>query len=309
LSPAPPFAIDNDEGLRDNGGMKPGVCVVLLLGTGIALGQPAAKFEFEAATVKPFNPDNYDPARGMFSGGPGTSDPGLLRSSLPLRSLMMIAYQVHSDQIAGPGWIEDTRFDVRAKVPAGATWPQVRIMLRNLIVERFAVQLHHEMREFPAYDMTVAKGGPKLKETEYPNASPRAPANIEFALDKNGFPIIPKDLAVEARLSWIKKDAIYSTFRAFSSARLADEVAGALPDLLPRESREGLEDVPARVIDKTGLTGKYDFTLEYQSESVEATGPSIFKALENQLGLHLEKIKLPLDVIVIDHIEKTPQDN
>jgi uncharacterized protein (TIGR03435 family) len=289
--------------------MKSGAAVLLLLALGNGFAQPATKLEFEAATVKPFNADIYGPAREMFSGGPGTADPGFLRSSLPLQSLMMIAYQVHSDQIAGPGWIEDMRYDVRARIPAGAVWPQVRLMLQNLIVERFAVQLHHEMRDFPAYNLTIAKGGAKLNQTAYPNASPRAPSNMEFTLDQKGFPIIPNDFAVQARVNWIKKDAIYSTFRAFSTARLAEEVAGALPDLLPRESREGLDDVPARVIDVTGLTGKYDFTLQYQSESTDATGPSIFKALENQLGLHLEKIKLPLDVIVIDHIDKTPEEN
>jgi uncharacterized protein (TIGR03435 family) len=282
-------------------------CWVVLLICGMCRAQAPAKLEFEVATVKPFNPDTYDPALGVLSGGPGTADPELLRASLSLRDLMMVAYKMHSDQIIGPSWMQDTKFEIRARVPHGATFEQVRVMLQNLIVERFHAALHHEMKDFTAYEMTVAKGGPKMTETAYPNATPAA-NTPKFTLDKNDFPVLPKDAAVQARVDWIKKDAIHSTFRAFTPARLAEEVGGALPDLLPFEMRLPVA-LPARVIDKTGLTGTYDFTLEYQSASTDATGPSIFSALEKQLGLHLEKIKLPLDVIVIDHIEKTPEEN
>jgi uncharacterized protein (TIGR03435 family) len=279
----------------------------VLLICGMCRAQSPAKITFEVATVKPFNPETYDPAQGVLSGGPGTADPELFRSSLSLRDVMMVAYKMHSDQIIGPGWMQDARFEIRARVPRGASLEQVRVMLQNLVVERFHATLHHEMKDFAAYEMTVAKGGPKLQQTKYPNAKP-AVNDPKFTLDKNDFPVLPEDAAVQARVNWIKKDAIHSTFRAFTTSRLAEEVGGALPDLLPVEMRLPVA-LPARVIDKTGLKGEYDFTLEYQSASTDATGPNIFNALEKQLGLHLEKIKLPLDVIVIDHIEKTPEEN
>lgn len=289
-------------------GMKQAALLLVWFAAGRCSAQAPQKLEFDAATVKATDPNGPN-VTGTFTGGPGTADPELLRSAMPLRSLFMIAYQMHSDQIIGPAWLAGSGFELRAKIPAGATWAQVRIMLQNLLIDRFAVELHREKRDFTAYDMTVVKGGSKLKQTEYPDAAPQAPDNVRFSLDKNDFPVIPKEVNAQLRMNWIRKDAIHSTFRAFSTSRLAEEVAGALPDLLPREPREGMDGVETRVFDKTGLNGKFDFTLSYQDDSADATGPTIFKALENQLGLHLEKIKTPLDVIVIDHIEKTPGDN
>jgi uncharacterized protein (TIGR03435 family) len=164
--------------------------------------------------------------------------------------------------------------------------------------------LHHELQDKPAYDLTIAKTGSKLMETAYPNAQPPSAGPVEFTLDKNDFPILPKDAAKQARVSWIKKDSIRSTFRAYSIAGLAQELAGVLAEAVPSEGM-----VSPRVIDKTGLTGRYDFTLEYASASADATGPSIFTAVEKQLGLKLDKSKAPLDVIVIDRIDKVPTAN
>lgn len=278
----------------------------LLWTHGWARGQ-SAPLAFDLATVKPWDPQAVRVARAPVSGGPGTSDPGQISYHNDLRRLFMQAYGVRSDQIAGPEWMKTERFDITAKVPRGASTDQVNVMLQNLLVERFGVALHHEMRDAPAYAMTVAKGGLKLAETAYPNAPADEPASLSFARDKNDFPIIPKELAVQIRVSWAKAGSIRSAFRAFTLARLAKEVEGALPDFLASE--EGVAGVPPRVLDQTGVTGQYDFTLEYGNDSPDSTGPSIFSALEKQLGLHLDKIKIPQDVIVIERINKTPQDN
>ena len=131
---------------------------------------------------------------------------------------------------------------------------------------------------------------------------------MEFSLDKNNFPVLPEDTAVETRLNWVKKENIHSTFRSYPFPRLVGDLQGILTTMIS-VSDDPTRTFAARVIDKTGLTGRYDFTLEYAGLNDDANGPGIATALEKQLGLKLEKIKAPLDVIVIDRMEKTPIEN
>jgi uncharacterized protein (TIGR03435 family) len=227
---------------------------------------------------------------------------------MTMRRLLLLAYDVTGERLSGPDWLNNTTFDIMAKVPEGSTKVQVRGMLQHLLTERFKMILHHEMQEKPAYDLTVAKNGLKLKETLYPDAQKISNGSIDFTLDKNGFPILPQGLAVQARVDWMKNGSFRSTFRAFPIADLAQHLAGVLTGMIT------LEDDPTRtfvtrVIDKTGLTGRYDFTLEYVGLGDGATGTGIFAAVEKQLGLKLDKSKAPLDVIVIDHIDKVPAGN
>lgn len=286
--------------------MKSAVALIALLS---CAGYAQTKLEFEVASIKPEDP-NHPGGAPSKKGGPGTGDPGLIRYHNNLLGLFLEAYGVRPYQIAGPEWMRSETFDVAARPAPGTTEEQANVMLQNLLLERFGVKMHHEMREFPAYNMTIAKGGSKLKATEYPNASPKTPSHIEFTLDKNDFPVLPKDLAVQARVDWTKSGSFRSTFRAFTMARLAEEVQAALPDFMSSEYMRTATSVPPRVFDKTGLAGAmYDFTLEYEGRGDDASGPSIFTALEKQLGLTLEKIRWPEDVMVLDHIEKVPADN
>lgn len=288
--------------------MKTGAAAVLLLAAGTGFAQPGAKLEFEVAAVKPLDPDK--PGGAAFTkGGPGTADPGLIRYHNSLFWLFIQAYGVRPYQIAGPDWMRNLWFDISAKAPPGATVEQVNVMLQNLLLSRFGVAAHHEMRNFPAYNLSVAKSGSKLLPTAYPNAAAKAPSSVDFSLDKNDFPVLPKDLNAQARVTWIKNGSFRSTFRAFSTARLAEEVQAALPDFMSSEYMKSAVSVPPRVFDRTGLTGQYDFTLEYEGRGDDASGPSIFTALEKQLGLKLDKIEWPEDVMVIDRINKTPEEN
>jgi uncharacterized protein (TIGR03435 family) len=313
--PTPQIFVDNDERLRHNCAMRQkqllrfAAVVMLPCGlfsqtpqTNLQKGSALEQLDFEVATVKP--PDPQILGQVGARGGPGTSDPGRISYRMTLRRLLLLAHEITSEQLSGPDWLNDVSFDIVAKVPEGSTTAQVHVMLQHLLAERFSMTLHHELQDKPAYDLTVAKTGLKLTETAYPNAQPPAAGPVEFTLDKNDFPILPKDAAVQARVSWIKKDSIRSTFRAYSIAGLTQELAGVLAEAVPSEGM-----VSPRVIDKTGLTGLYDFTLEYASASDYATGPSIFGAVEKQLGLKLDKSKAPLDVIVIDRIAKTPTAN
>lgn len=265
------------------------------------------QLDFEVATIKPWDPDHHPMPSGT-SGGPGTSAPGRITYSMTMRRLLLLAYDVTGEQLSGPDWFNNTTFDIMAKVPEGSTKAQVRAMLQHLLTERFKMILHHEMQDKPAYDLTIAKSGLKLKETLYPDAQPVSNGSIDFTLDKNDFPILPQGLAVQARVDWVKNGSFRSTFRAFPIADFAQHLAGVLTGMITVDE-DPTRTFVTRVIDKTGLRGRYDFTLEYAGFGDEATGPGIFTAVEKQLGLKLDKSKAPLDVIVIDHVDKVPVDN
>src|SRR6202050_2161745 len=135
----------------------------------------AATPSFEVAPIKPAAPPaaSMGPGGGMkiairmgSQGGPGTSDPGQITySSMPIKSLLVTAYGVKTYQVSGPSWMDTERFDIVAKVPPGATKDDVKLMLQNLLAERFKLTLHREKKELPMYALMVAKNGPKLKES------------------------------------------------------------------------------------------------------------------------------------------------
>ena len=130
--------------------------------------KPPDSLTFEVASVKRTPPPEPN-ARVFFGpprGGPGTSDPGQITwTNAALRNILMTAYDVQTYQITAPDWMNTERYDIVAKVPAGATKAQVNVMWQNLLKERFGMVLHHESKEFQVDELTVAKGGSKLKET------------------------------------------------------------------------------------------------------------------------------------------------
>jgi uncharacterized protein (TIGR03435 family) len=137
--------------------------VLLLLGCCAAQAQPAARLEFEVASIKPVSPD----PRGFtltWRGGPGTSDPTLFRAeNNSLAGFVMAAYGVNYYHFSAPDWMSNTRFDITARVPEGATKEQFQTMLQNLLIDRFNLVVHHDSREASSYDLVVAKNGPKFK--------------------------------------------------------------------------------------------------------------------------------------------------
>lgn len=233
-------------------------------------------------------------------GGPGSADPGrVVYSFMPLKALLAIAYGVRQYQISGPAWIETERYDIVATIPDGATKAQFPVMLQNLLTDRFGIALHHEARELPLYELSVTKGGPKL---ELPATDPNVrPGTDRMTLTPNGFHLE-------------------------GHAETVSRLAGILENQLA-----------SPVADKTGLSGTFDFTLDFSRESVQnsalaglpppppanptvpAVGtpppadpgeaPSLFTALQEQLGLKLDRKRGPLDVIVVDRAEKVPKEN
>jgi uncharacterized protein (TIGR03435 family) len=291
----------------------------------LSQAQSTAPLAFEVASVKVADqrpPRSPMPAAGEITGGPGTSDPTRINYKwILVRRLLMTAFAVPLDQLSGSEWVmgQDARFDIVANVPPGTTKEQTNEMLFNLLKERFHLTFHREKRDFDMYALVVAKGGPKLKEAapaDGPPPSPPEPGTParRAALDRDGFPQLPPGRSSAQGVT--NNGVSRFTFRMSTPQTLL----GMLSLSLGR----------ARTEDKTGLSGQYDFTLEFSQaglpgpmgrgsltaappgaggEIASDPAPNLFSAIEKQLGLKLEKSKTQLDVVVIDHFDKTPTEN
>lgn len=262
---------------------------------------------FEAASVKPV-PLPYSGDMSL-SGGPGTPDPGQITwHFIDLFRLIVRAYDVGDDQVLGPSWMAGTDFSIVAKIPGNTSAVDFQTMLRNLLAERFHLKVHHENKEGPGYDLVVTEKGPKMK---------RAPDNEGRA---------------DVRVSVGGGNSQVHSDNYMTMAELADWLGrGGMINLSQRDYGAAVGAIPVRprVVDRTGLSGKFDFTLDFaggysfdlraqpklvgsvgSTATDPAGGTTIFSTLERQLGLRLAKTKdVPLDVIVVDHVDKVPTEN
>ncbi len=334
-----------------------GVGLVLLVSCASQAQAPTEETPaFEVASIKPAAPQPAGMLRVMMRGGPGTPDPGQLTyTNVTLKNILMNAYDVKGYQIQGPGWLDSERYDVMAKIPKGATKEQFRLMLQNLAAERFKVALHRDTKEMPVYSLVVGKNGPKMKES-VEDPAPKDGAGSEggpSAGNTGGAALAPRPLdphgpVVSGRIP-VGKDGMPQLppgspkgtmmmmmnggrFRMNASGQTMVGLVNMLANQLGRP-----------VIDNTGLTGKYDFTLDFAPEEggrmpgpmgampIQAPshagegggggggplasqpegqpGLSLFTAVQEQLGLKLEQKKGPVELIVIDRAEKVPTEN
>jgi uncharacterized protein (TIGR03435 family) len=264
----------------------------------------APHFKYEIVSVKPSNPEN--------SGKPGTgtlnAPDGYVAKNMPLFIIIDQAFGIlHDEQLVGASkWISTEEFDVDAKMdPAVAdafqklTQDERKVarqqMLQALLADRFKLQVHREPTELSVYNLVIAKGGLKMKQADptdtYPDGLKRpdgSPARgvTNLRADANG---------------------ISMTAQAVSMLSIVQHI-----------SRE----VRRIVVDKTGLTGNFDFKMQYMPDTFHAPptgdasgsassmmaadpgGTSIFTSVQEQLGLKLESVKAPIEVIVIDHVER-----
>jgi bla regulator protein BlaR1 len=259
-----------------------GAAVILATGTLVhAQQQSTPRQAFEVASIKPGDPNSQMFRIGSMPGGRFAAN----NASLSL--LIQTAYDVRSHQISGgPNWLDSAKYDIDAKpdsaapIPAGpAGGPQMRSMLRSLLEERFKLKLHRELREEPTYELVVARGGPKLQQAT-------------------------ESLKQERRGLRMGRGQLTGTAAPVSI------LVNQLSQQLGRS-----------VVDKTGLAGQYDFDLKWTPEfgqsqfgpadagpSPDPAGPSIFTAIQEQLGLKLESTKSPVDVLIIDSAER-PSEN
>lgn len=284
------------------------ICIGLLAGmAGGGFGQ-----EFEVASIKTYVAPAGGAPRGNAQGGPDLADPARVRYvNQSLKDLLMSAYGVKAYQVSGPAWLDAQKFEIAAKVPEGATAGQVKIMLRNLLAERFKLAAHRETRELPVFELTVGKSGPKMKvasdkPADTPDSLPTGPPGAPIMAGRvkmggDGCPDFP-DLRLASRLFFMNGRGCLTAVQETMAG-----LAGMLSDRFDRP-----------VLDKTGLTGKYDFTLHFDPSGVVGTMsagggdnplPDVFAAVQQQLGLRLESRKAPIDLLVIDSADKLPAEN
>jgi uncharacterized protein (TIGR03435 family) len=231
----------------------------------LCLAHSLAGQSFEVASIKP-HPGMVSRSGLSFKGTRVTVE------TMNMESLLAFAYDLKGFQITGgPEWVKSEHWDITAKAEGDAvlTEKQVKQMTQTLLAERYALKLHRATAELPVYLLSVAKGGPKLKES-----SPDA----RYLLNIRG----GRTMEITATKS--------------SIPHLVDQLSGNL-------------DRP--VLDKTGLTGNYDYKMEWATDpasEADSNAPSIFTAAQEELGLKLEPKKAPVEVLVIDQVTK-PSEN
>jgi uncharacterized protein (TIGR03435 family) len=194
----------------------------------------------------------------------------LTYSNVNLKDLIEQAFKLKQYQINAPAWTNDTRFDIVAKFTPGSTPEQFEQMLQSLLDDRFHLKFHRETQELPVYALAVVKGGPKLKATEESGSS---------SSNSNGGRV-----HLEAKITLAR-------FAEYLSQRT---------------------DRP--VLDRTGLPGSYEIVLDYAAgdslaANIDGTVPSLFTAIQEQLGLKLEATKGSIEFLVVDSAEKIPTEN
>jgi len=273
--------------------------ILILIFAGIAaqarMEAQDAPPQFEVASIKAAPPPDGRGMRVSSQGGPGTKDPGMFRcENCQVSGLIMQAYDLKMYQFSGQDWMGNQRFMVSAKVPEGATKEQFRLMMQNLLAERFKLTFHYEKKEMTAYDLLVLKGGPKFKgASAIPSDDDPKPSG-PMKKDENGFPILPPG----------RKSMMYGMGSGYTQ-RFGEETMEQLAEML--SVRLG-----GPVADATGLKGKYDFELRWTDDQFtrgESLGLSIAQAIQDQLGLKVQKTKKIVDIFVVDHLEKVPTEN
>jgi bla regulator protein blaR1 len=286
--------------------------------------------KFEVASIKPHKSSDLRKNPMFFSIIGRPNDGRFYATGTTLRMLIRLAYDVQDSQmLGGPSWINRDRFDIQAKADSSVdaelrklapdqARPLKEHMLQSLLADRFKLTLHRETRTMPIYALVVAKNGPKLQESKITGVAPRGH-------ERAGGPGGPM---MRVRFGGAEQEMT-------SQGAAITFLAQVLSQQLGRT-----------VVDKTGLTGRYDFTLKWtadmshgqilggpppaggpefgastaaagsgqsmagpppgpgSSDSADTSGPSIFTAIQQQLGLRLKPEKGPVEVLVIDHVER-----
>ena len=273
----------------------------------IAYGQNTAP-AFEVATVKPNTSGSTSMKFPFPSGGRFTA------TNTTIKTLIAFAYGMGTFGIEGaPGWMNSDRYDVNAKAAeTGLSREQYQFMLRTLLADRFKLAVHQEMKDLPVYSLVTAKNGPKLKEAD------------EGGCIATGPTAPPPPPRAPGQSAPIVCGAWFTGPFSLDGRKLSmTQFANALAVVLGRP-----------VTDNTGIMGGYDIHIEFAPEGVnlgqgppalesanlgngpaadranaDSDRPSIFTAVQEQLGLKLESKKEPSQILVIDHVERAPTQN
>jgi uncharacterized protein (TIGR03435 family) len=255
-------------------------------------------FEYDVASIKPND-------SGSANIGWRTPADGFTATNVSLKYVIKMAYRVEDVQIAGaPNWLGSEKYDIDAKMDVSVAAELQKLspddrrlarqhMLQALLADRFKLTVHRETRELPVYSLVIGKNGPILQETKPDPSAPPAPGP---AASRGGSSI---------RISKMSSGPATMTALHTSASDLADSLSVQLG---------------RTVLDKTGLTSRYDFTLKWTADdaqlplpsgrapppslTTDPSGPTLFTAVQEQLGLKLEPGKGPVEVVVIDHVER-----
>jgi uncharacterized protein (TIGR03435 family) len=248
---------------------------ILLLGAG-AFGQAPPVPTFEVASIKPSK------AEPGSDSGISSKQGRISAQRVTLRRCIRGAYNVPETLVVGgPKWVDDERYDIEAKAAGPAGDPELMLMLRSLLAERFKLVLHRETRPISGYALVVGKGGLKAQ-----HSAPDAPSRTDSRTDSQSRSIDAQGCTM-ARLAQRLSEAVHLPVADFTA------VAGEFDFKLQWAREEGSARPPSAG-DKAGTL------------AVEA-GPTIFAALQEQLGLKLESRKVPTEVLVIDRADKATE--
>jgi uncharacterized protein (TIGR03435 family) len=289
------------------------LCLSAVAASAQTAPQPAAGVaaEFEVASVKPSAGLDETVNVGVHVDGAQVHI-----ADFTLQDYIRVAYRVKNYQVTGPDWLSE-RFNVDAKLPAGASRDQVPEMLQALLASRFEMKFHRASKDFPVYALTAAPGGVKLKEVP-PDKDDDAPGGIRGGAT---------DVSASGGRAGVSINLGKGSFFTFADNKLEGKKLAMtnFVDLLAR-----FMDRP--VVDHTELKGNYDISIALTPEDYRAMliqsavsagvklppealrlldgagDDSLYAALRG-FGLKLEPTKAPLDVIVVDHILKAPVAN
>jgi uncharacterized protein (TIGR03435 family) len=291
-----------------------------------AIGQP----RFEVASVKPASPDAVI---GSMNGGPmgrgpfnqsGDNPERITWTNIRLLRAIQVAYDFPLDRISGPDWLGTDGYSIVATIPAGTSVGDFRLMLQNLLAERFKLAVHRATKDISGYALEIGRTGAKIAQSpaiprqeivgdDAGKPNPKRAESLQYmatrteafnalvSIDQNGFavprpgnPMYPPGAGFEVTI------VVNGRFRATALNHPMSGIADFLGNILGEP-----------VQDQTGLTGKYDVRLEYVPRSADAAdpGPDVLDAIQDQLGLKLVSKKVPVEILVIDHAETTPTGN
>jgi uncharacterized protein (TIGR03435 family) len=313
MDPCPAFVRINERGVKIGNMTRSFLFAAAVFLPVLAIAQTAPpRLEFEVASIRPAAPLDASVKIGMHIDGSQVRF-----TSLSVRDCMRLAWQVKDYQIVGPDWTGTDRWDITAKLPVGAKSDQAPDMLQKLLVDRFGITFHHDKREFAVYALVPAKGGLKLTETAPDAASDNA------AVPKSGL-----NVSASGSAAGVFVDLGQGSWYSFADNKLVGHklTMERIADALSRYM-----DKP--VVDMTGAPANtyYDVSFAITADDyrtmlirvairsgvslppeavrlADAPTDSLAAAME-ATGLRMESRKAPLDVMVIDHVEKAPTEN
>jgi uncharacterized protein (TIGR03435 family) len=248
--------------------------ISLALSSSVAASQTATTAAvFDVASVKPsqrvVGPD--------YNNQITYSPTGITGRNVTLKRLLAEAYHLQLNQVLGPNWLDKNEYDVDARAAGVSTREQMALMLRSLVAERFKLTQHREMREMRVYELVIAKSGSKIRPLS-DGETAKAPAGFHF----------------------------HGDLRQFADL-LAVQLSIPAPDNPGEPARASASPIP--VLDKTGLSGIFDFSVDIKPELGTDMFSSWQRVLEDQLGLRIESRKGNVAVLVVDEAARIPTEN